>query len=229
MRLFTVVESSRRVGFVNSDRECPQMSKFSKVLFMSVLALGVAACSTAPAKVEKTAACMFPDSDNAAPPWVCGAPVEGMAAGAVGSAARSDAGVAFMKQIAVNDARVQLAQTMKAQVQNMIRQYAEASGAGSKVTLGRVYTSVTRQITDQTLYGSRIFKSIVAPDGEMFVLVGLDETGVQSLAETAIKTSMNNDQAVWKQFKTQKNQDELAAEIAKQKIGNAAESTSAGH
>ncbi|OIR18197.1 hypothetical protein GALL_15240 [mine drainage metagenome] len=198
------------------------MSKVTKVLFMFCIGLGVTACSTPAAKVEKMAACVFPDSDDAAPPWVCGAPVEGMAAGAVGSAARSDAGTAFMKQIAANAARAELAQTMKVQAQTLIEQYAETSGAGSKEMVGRVRASVARQITGQTLYGSRVFKSMVAPDGEMFVLVGLDEPGIQSVVETAIKASMNNDQAIWKQFKTKMNLDELAAEIAKQKEGPAA-------
>lgn len=195
------------------------MSKITNVLLTSIIALGVVACSTPPAKVEKVAECVFPGSDKPAPLWVCDAPVEGMTVGAVGSAAKSDAGVAFMKQMAATEARVQLAQNMKVQVQNMIKQYAETTGAGSKETVDRVNTSVTKQITDQTLQGTKIFRSIVAPDGTMYVLVGLDEAAAQKLTETAIKTSMNNDQAAWQQFKAQKGQDELAAEIAKQKVG----------
>ncbi len=198
------------------------MSKITNVLLMSAVALSVAACSTPPAKVEKVSECVFPGSDKAAPLWVCDAPVEGMSVGAVGSAAKSDAGIAFMKQMAATEARVQLAQNMKVQVQNMIKQYAETTGAGSKETVDRVNTSVTKQITDQTLQGTKIFRSIVAPDGTMFVLVGLDEAAAQKLAETAVKTSMNNDQAAWQQFKAQKGQDELAAEIAKQKVGTGA-------
>lgn len=197
------------------------MSKITNVLLMSAIAMGVAACSTPPAKVEKVAECVFPGSDKAAPLWVCDAPVEGMSVGAVGSAAKSDAGPAFMKQMAATDARVQLAQQMKVQVQNMIKQYAETTGAGDKETVDRVNTSVTKQITDQTLQGTKIFRSIVAPDGTMYVLVGLDEAAAQKLTETAVKTSMNNDQAAWQQFKAQKGQDELAAEIAKQKVAPA--------
>jgi hypothetical protein len=204
------------------------MSKITNVLLMSVIALSVAACSTPPAKVEKVAECVFPGSDKAAPLWVCDAPVEGMTVGAVGSAAKSDAGVAFMKQMAATDARVQLAQNMKVQVQNMIKQYAETTGAGSKETVDRVNTAVTKQITDQTLQGTKIFRSIVAPDGTMYVLVGLDEVAAQKLTETAVRTSMNNDQAAWQQFKAQKGQDELAAEISKQKVGTPATGASTG-
>jgi Ni,Fe-hydrogenase III component G len=194
------------------------MSKITNVLFVSAVAMTLAACSSAPAKVaEKAPECSFPGTDKAAPLWVCDAPVEGMTVGAVGTAAKSDAGIAFMKQMAATEARVQLAQNMKVQVQNMIKQYAETTGAGSKETVDRVNTSVTKQITDQTLQGTKILRSIVAPDGTMYVLVGLDEASAQKLTEVAIKTSMNNDQAVWQQFKAQKGQDELAADIAKQR------------
>ncbi len=193
------------------------MSKFTDVLLVSAIALGLVACSTPP-KVEKAPECVFPGSKEAAPLWVCDAPVEGVTVGAVGSAAKSGAGLEFMKQMAATAARVQLAQQMKVQVQNMIKQYAETTGAGSKETVDQVNTSVTKQITDQTLVGTKIFRSAQAPDGTMFVLVGLDEASVQKLTESAVKTSMGNDQALWQQFKAQKGQDELAADIAKQKL-----------
>lgn len=194
-----------------------KMSKKLNMFLISAVVMGVAACST-PAKKEVVAECVFPGTSTAAPLWVCDAPVEGMSVGAVGSAAKSDAGVSFMKQMAATDARVQLAQNMKVQVQNMIKQYAETTGAGSAETVDRVNTSVTKQITDQTLQGTKVFRSITAPDGTMFVLVGLDEAAAQKLTESAVKTSMNNDRAAWQQFKAQKGQDELAADIAKQKV-----------
>jgi hypothetical protein len=68
------------------------------------------------------------------------------------------------------------------------------------------------------LEGTKIFRSITAPDGTIFVLVGLDETALRKDTENAVKTSMNNDQAAWQQFKAQKGQDEMANDIAKQKV-----------
>jgi uncharacterized membrane protein len=115
-------------------------------------------------------------------------------------------------------ARVQLAQRMKIQVQNMIKQYVETTGASTNETVDKVNTSVTKQITDQTLVGTRIYKSRVGPDGTMYVLVGLDAASVEKLAESAIKTSMKNERALWQQFQAGKAQDELAADIAKQKL-----------
>lgn len=194
------------------------MFKKFNVLLISAVALSIAACSTPPAKVAKVAECVFPGSDKAAPLWVCDGPVEGVAVSAVGSAEKSGAGIDFMKQMAATAARVQLAQTMKVRVNNMVKQFAETTGAGSKETVDKVNTLVTKTITAETLVGSKIFRSIVAPDGTMYVLVGLDEATAQKLTETALKTSMNNDRAAWQQFRAQKSQDELAAEIASQKV-----------
>lgn len=195
------------------------MRKFIYVLLSSAFAINIAGCSSAPAKVALAVPdCVYPGSDKAAPGWVCDQPVEGIPVAAMGSATKSDAGHDFMKQMAATGARVQLAQNMRVQVQNMIKQYVETTGAASKETVDRVNTSVTKQITDQSLQGTKILKSITGPDGTLYVLVGLDTASAQQLTEAAIKTSMGNDQAAWQQFRAQKGQDELAADIAKQKM-----------
>lgn len=193
-----------------------KLSYLAAGLAMSAL---LAACGEEDAAVKQAVAdCVFPDAPNvAAPGWICDEPVAGVEVSAVGSSPKSGAGPAFMKQMAATAARVQLAQRMQVQVRNMIKQYAETTGAASTETVDMVNTSVTKQITSQTLTGTRIYKSRTSPSGGMYVLVGLDDKAVQQQAENALKTSMKNDQALWQQFKAQKAQDELAAEISKTK------------
>ena len=162
--------------------------------------------------------CVFPDAtDTSAPGWVCDEPVEGVAVSAVGSADKSAAGHSFMKNMAQTDARVQLAQRMKVQVQNMVKQYAETTGSASSETVDKVNTSVTKQITDQTLVGTKIYKTRTSPNGTLYVLLGMDDGATAAAAEQALRTSMNNDRALWQQFKAQKGQDELASSIANMK------------
>ncbi len=185
-------------------------------MLISVVALGLAACTTSP-KLEVVADCVFPNSDKSAPLWVCDAPVEGVAVAATGSFPKSAAGTDFMKQQAATSARVRLAQQMKVHVANSIKQYVETTGVGDKETVDKVSTATTKQITDQTLVGSKIFRSAQGPDGAMYVLIGIDAAGAQQLTETAIKTSMNNEKALWQKFQAGKAQDELAADIAKMK------------
>ena len=122
-----------------------------------------------------------------------------------------------MKNMAATDARVQLAQAMKVHVQNMVKQYAETTGAADTETVDKVNTSVTKQITDESLVGTKVFKTVTSPKGDLYVLLGMDAASAATATQNALKTSMNNDKALWQQFKAQKGQDELAASIANMK------------
>lgn len=187
--------------------------------FRSLILAGTAslfaACSSNEPAPQAVASCVFADGSNQpAPEWVCGAPVNDIDLSAVGYADKSGAGANFMKQMAATAARVELAQTMKVEVQNMVKQYSETTGAGDSETVDQVNTSVTKQITKETLVGSRIFRQMPTPTGGIVVLVGLSPDTVTKLAEQALKTSMKNDQALWQKFQASKAQDELAADIA---------------
>jgi hypothetical protein len=186
-------------------------------LFAATAATFLVACSSnQPAPQQPVASCVFADGSNQpAPEWICGAPVNGIELSAVGYADKSGAGANFMKQMAATAARVELAQTMKVEVQNMIKQYSETTGAGDSETVDQVNTSVTKQITKETLVGSRIFRQMPTPTGGIVVLVGLAPEIVGNIAEQALKTSMKNERALWQKFQAGKAQDELAAEIAK--------------
>ena len=104
---------------------------------------------------------------------------------------------------------------MRVRVSNMIKAYVETTGAATTETVDKVNSSVSKLITSETLTGSRVYRSITSPAGTVYVLVGLDPNATQQAAERALKTSMNNDRALWQQFKSKQAQDELAAEIAK--------------
>lgn len=186
---------------------------------MSAVALAalLTACAGEEAK-QAAPDCVFPDAPNTpAPGWICDEPVEGVEVSAVGVAEKSAAGHSFMKNMASTDARVQLAQSMKVHVQNMVKQYAETTGAASTETVDKVNTSVTKQITDQTLVGTKVFKTRVSPNGALYVLLGMDANATATATQEALKTSMNNDKALWQQFKAKKGQDELAEAIASMK------------
>ncbi len=194
-----------------------KIMKFTPTLIVLAASVALVACGSKPKQqAAKAAECVFPDSPrDEAPMWICDAPVEGVAVSAVGSAAKSGAGVAFMRDMAAADGRVKLAQQMRVQVTNMIKQYAETTGAGSSETVDKVNTSVSKLITNETLAGSKVFRSITSPSGGVFVLMGLDPTLAKQQAEGALQTSMKNDRALWQQFKGSQAQSELAADIYK--------------
>jgi len=187
---------------------------------LSIVGLLSACSSNEKATLAPLAECAFPDAPTVeAPLWVCSAPIEGVEVSAVGSAQVGAAGMSFAKQQGATQARVELAQMMKVQVNNMIKQYVETTGAGDTETVDQVLTSVTKQLTSESLVGTRIFRTMTSPNKTLYVLVGLDAEAAANVAKVALKTSMNNDQAIWQKIQANKGQDEMAAEIAKMKAG----------
>jgi hypothetical protein len=196
-------------------------NKLSISMVMALVAI-LSGCAGAPKPSPLSIdQCRFPGTQTEAPGWVCDEPVPGWTVTAPGSAELTNAGLSFQRQMAMTDGRVQLAQQMKVHVTNMIKQFAETTGGGDAESLDQVNTSVSKQITDQVLSGTRAIRSVTAPNGRLFVLVGLDDKAVEELTKVAIKTSMDNDRALWQKFQAKKAQDELAEEIAKQKVVDA--------
>lgn len=208
----------------------------SKVTFSSVrlftlpfiVLAALAGCSSDdPAKSETDAQiveldledCYFPDvSDTKAPGWVCDHPVKGLQLQAVGSAEKSGAGFDYMKQMAAASARVQLAQALRVQTSNLIKQYAGVTGVGDAETVDKATSSTTELLTNETLKGSKIFATVISPEGQLYVLVGMDPKVAAMVTEGALTTSMNNQSALWQQFKAENSHEQLAKKIANQGV-----------
>ena len=190
-----------------------------KVLFaMMAGSVLLSGCSSEPKKPAKEAVydCVFPGSNQPAPGWICDEPVNGVAVSAVGIAEPSKAGVSYMKDMAAADARGRLAEQLKVRVQKMVKRYLGSTGTTDAETVDKAASSTTKTITDQTLIGSKVYKSRMGPNGRLYVLVGLDKDAVAQITKQAVKTSMNNDQALWQQFKAKQSFDEMAKSIAEQ-------------
>ena len=129
-------------------------------------------------KVEKK--CLFPKSRKRAPSWVCDAHIKGLRVTAVGSSAKSDAGIPFMEQMAAADARMRLARDLRGSVQNKIK---GGKDFPNKETADEDSTLITR-IANDSLTGAKIIRSTFSPDGTLYVLVGLDETNAKKLIES---------------------------------------------
>lgn len=196
------------------------MNRFLTLATSITAAIVLSACGGNSSKPQAQAVpeCTFPDDPTtAAPAWICDEPVPAYPVTAVGSSQKSAAGLDFMKDQAAAAARVRLAQQMQVHVMNMVKQYVETTGAGETETVDQVRTSVSKIVTDQELLGTRIVKSMTSPaTGTLYVLVGMDEQNTAANTQETLRTSMNNESALWQQFKAEKGFDELAAEIAAQ-------------
>jgi ribosomal protein S20 len=153
-----------------------------------------------------------------APSWVCdeGATMEG-GLFAVGIAEKDPNGRGFQKQEATAAARDALSRQIGIKVKNMFKQFQATTGIGDAQTAEKATQNVSKQISAQTLQGTKVFKTWFSPSGAMYVLVGMpDPQAVQQEVKKAVKTSLKNDNALWQKFLAQKADKDLDAAVDKE-------------
>lgn len=187
-----------------------------RTALLSALITGTVACGGGDNNVKSADVpdCVFPNTEQAAPGWICDEPVPGLDVQAVGVAEPSKGGISFMKDLAATDARGRLAEQFQVKVSKMVKRYLGNTGVGESETIDAAAESAVKSISSQTLVGSKVFKSRTGPGGRLYVLVGLDPTAATQSAQGAVATSMKNDQALWQKFMAKKSFDEMAADIA---------------
>ncbi|RUM92797.1 MAG: hypothetical protein DSZ27_02090 [Thiomicrospira sp.] len=196
----------------------------NRSLIALLVSAGVlSACSSTEVKEEKTpnysgVSCVFPNSKEAAPGWVCDEPVPGLVLSAVGIAEPSQAGISYMKDMAAADGRGRLAEQMQVQVQKMVKQYLGTTGKGDRETVDAAASTTLKTVTNEALVGSKVHGMRFGPNGKLYALVGIDEAAKSNIVKTAVSTSMRNNEALWQQFKSKQSFDEMSEAIAKQPI-----------
>lgn len=141
-----------------------------------------------------------------APDWYCAPEIEGGFA-AVGEAKPNAARDNNMQRtMAMANARDALARDMEIKVQNMLTNWARATGEGDEQTYESNFENVSRQVSQQTLQGSRQLKRWLAPDGTLVLLVGITDNNP---IKNTLKNSLRNENALWQQFQSKQALEEL--------------------
>jgi membrane-bound lytic murein transglycosylase C len=104
------------------------------------------------------------------PAWVIDPSIED-GYGAVGSSKIGAAGMSFARTEAIATGRDELARQLSVKVQNMFKSYTNSIGLGGKDGIEKVATNVSKQITNQTLKGTKVNNLWISPDKELFVQV----------------------------------------------------------
>jgi len=179
---------------------------------LSVLLL-LSGCSSK--KPEPTFTCQIDGTQ--APDWVCNGAAN-MKDGiyAVGSAPKSPLGFSFQREEAMAVARDEIARKLNLKVKNLLKRYYSSTGTVDNQTAERVVTSVSKQLTKQTLKGSKLVKTWISPKGTMFVLMGMNNEDVKNSLKNAVRSTYKNDEALWQEFKAKKAQEELEYQIDKE-------------
>jgi hypothetical protein len=188
------------------------MNKKSNFVFLSLFLL-IISCGNKDLTLKVTE-CVYPDApSSAAPLWVCGALVEGVGISSVGTTALSKAGVNFMEQQAIANARVLLAQQVQVGIESMVKNFTETTGIADSETVDSVASVVSKQITTQSLSGTKIYKKATSPNGALYVLVGFDKDLYANFVKEQLNTSYGNDKALWQKAMSDKAFEELKADV----------------
>ena len=187
------------------------------VICCATCCLILAACASKPKQSSVIQECGFPDSPSVgAPLWVCDAPIAGHEFTAVGSYRQTQAGTQFQKTHATAAARNELASRLQVQVKRMVKNYVETTGVGDDETVDAVSSDTSKHITNETLHGTKVVRSIVNPEtGVMYVAISMDTEDAMIATQDALRTSYNNKKALWQRLMAKKSHEELDEEIEK--------------
>ncbi len=184
------------------------------VVISALLLAGCGGSEVKPPPVAEQFECVWPDApDRQAPTWVCDMPYKTYKYTAVGSF--KSAQKSHAKNMATNQAKVNLASTMREHVKRMVKSYVSTTGSGDNETVDQVTTDVSKTLTQETLYGVRPLISRTSPTGTIYVLVGMDEDTGREATRQALRTSMGNRRAAWQRALGKQSQAEMDAELEK--------------
>ena len=185
----------------------------STIALLALVTVSITGCSdkeAMPKETKYTPTFECKVENVLAPRWTCIPDVTGYYAG-VGIANKSAAGMAHMRKVAVMNGRSDLTQQIKTKVKDKMEGFTETTGMGDAETVDHVTTSVTSQLAGETLSQSKAVDMWTAPSGALYMLVTIPEDAVNSVVKNSVKTSLDNDNARWQQYRSEDAQKKLDA------------------
>jgi hypothetical protein len=149
-----------------------------------------------------------------APAWVLNGYEEGTIS-AVGSAVIGKSGMQFAKTEALAHGRNELARQTSIKVKALVNNFVQQTGLGDAQLVDRFSKQMTKQVTNETLGGSRQKDMWISPSSELYVLVVMDPAAIKESVKRQLTTSYKNDEARWQEFKAKNGEAELDKEIEK--------------
>lgn len=190
----------------------------SSIALAGLVAATMTGCGGAQPEPKKEEAPSFAckQENVLAPKWTCVPMVEGAYAG-VGIAAKSGAGPAHMRRVALANGRSDLTQQIQTQVKDKVTAYTGVTGNGDAEVIDKVSKAVTSQVAKVDLKGSKAVDMWNAPSGAMYLLVTVPEAtvngAVKETIQQTLKSSYKNDDARWQQFQSKQALDDLNKEF----------------
>ena len=124
------------------------------------------------------------------PGWALSPYVEG-AESAVGMVKVGASGTGNARNKAIARARVELANQMEVKVQAMTKDYLNIVGLGDNEVVESAFSQVSKQVSRQTLTGSRQVDMFMTSGKELYVLVAVPQKVVKEAVVEAVEKSVN--------------------------------------
>lgn len=147
-----------------------------------------------------------------APEWVLTGHKEG-AFSAVGSAKIGKSGMQFAKTAALAQARNELARQLSVKVHSLVNNFIQQTGLGDEQMVDRLGKQVSKQVSAETLNGSRQEDVWISPGSELYVLMVMEKGAVKQSVKNQVISSFQSKDAKWQAFEGQNGHEELDREI----------------
>ena len=179
------------------------------ILALALCGILAAGCSTAAKKIDNEA---LEEEFKNAPEWVLTGHLKETTS-AVGSAKIGKGGLQFARTEALATGRDELARQVSVKVETLVNNFAQQTGIGDDQMLDAFSKQVSRQITDETLAGSRQQDIWISPSADVYVLVVMDNEQIKTAVRRQMVSSYRQDDARWQEFKAKNGAEELDREL----------------
>jgi hypothetical protein len=182
--------------------------KTQKLIIVAAMSTIIAACGSTPEKKSN-------DVTANIPPWVLNPVIEdGIAAV---DCVKFSGNLSIDQKMATANGRLSLAQQIETRVEGLDKTYSNRTDSNEDITTGSTFSSVSKQLTKQTLTGSRAIKSDVveiAGKQHLCVLTTLSPSATKELFDSIItqsKRSVNpqDEKFLYQEFKAHKADQDL--------------------
>jgi len=179
------------------------------ILALALCGILAAGCSPAAKKIDNEA---LEEEFKNAPEWVLTGHLKETTS-AVGSAKIGKGGLQFARTEALATGRDELARQVSVKVETLVNNFAQQTGIGDDQMLDAFSKQVSRQITDETLAGSRQQDIWISPSADVYVLVVMDNEQIKTAVRRQMVSSYRQDDARWQEFKAKNGAEELDREL----------------
>lgn len=145
------------------------------------------------------------------PSWTLTPYVEGSES-AVGMVKVGASGVPNARNKAIARARVELANQMELKVQALTKDYVNVIGEGDNEIVESAFSQVSKQVSKQTLTGSRPVDMFMTNTKELYVLVAIPQETIRKSVKEAMDdgiSALKSEDKLYQEFQSEKAQKEL--------------------